>query len=107
MYSALNLPHSSIVFDFHQVTELRAELLDNNGVATELVRHADLTSFICLKALAFYQRTERKDAHDLVYCIEHAPESLDVISENFRRARDGEHSEVMEQTFGIMHKHFV
>ena len=39
--SALNIPHSSIVF----------ELLDGNGLATEQVRHANLVSFTCLKAL--------------------------------------------------------
>ena len=32
--SALNIPHSSIVFDLHQVTEIQAELLGGNGVAT-------------------------------------------------------------------------
>ncbi len=72
--SALNIPHSSIVFDLHQVTEIRAELLGENGMATERVKHADIVSFTCLKAFAFDQRFERKDAHDLVYCIEHAPD---------------------------------
>ena len=43
--SALNVPHSSIVFDLHQVTEIQAELLDGNGVATEQVKHANLVSF--------------------------------------------------------------
>jgi hypothetical protein len=71
--SALNIPHSSIVFDLNQVTEIRAELLGDNGVATEKVRHANLLSFTCLKAFAFDQRNERKDAHDLAYCIEHHP----------------------------------
>ena len=72
--SALNIPHSSIVFDLHQTTEIQADLLGGAGVATEIVRHADLVSFTCLKAFAFDQRFERKDAHDLIYCIEHAPE---------------------------------
>ncbi len=72
--SALNIPHSSIVFDLHQVTEIQAELLGDNGVATEKIKHANLVSFTCLKSFAFDQRFERKDAHDLIYCIEHAPE---------------------------------
>ena len=45
--SALNLPHSSIVFDLHQVTEIRAELLGDGGVAIEPVKHANLVSFTC------------------------------------------------------------
>jgi hypothetical protein len=64
--SALNIPHSSIVFDLHQVTEIQAELLGGNGVATEKIKHANLVSFTCLKSFAFDQRFERKDAHDLV-----------------------------------------
>ncbi|WP_238944041.1 hypothetical protein [Allofranklinella schreckenbergeri] len=71
--SALNIPHASIVFDLHQVTEIQAELLGGNGIASEKVRHANLVSFTCLKAFAFEQRFARKDAHDLVYCLEHAP----------------------------------
>jgi hypothetical protein len=31
--SALNIPHSSIVFDPYQVTEVRAELLAGAGIA--------------------------------------------------------------------------
>ena len=33
--SALNIPHSSIVFDLHEVVEIRAELLGGAGVAVE------------------------------------------------------------------------
>ncbi len=54
--SALNIPHSSIVFDLYQVKEIPAELLDGNGIASEQVKHANLASFTCLKALAFDQR---------------------------------------------------
>jgi len=87
--SALNIPHSSIVFDLHQVTEIRAELLGENGMATERVKHADLVSFTCLKAFAFDQRFERKDAHDLIYCIEHAPDGLGAVVAAFGHAIAG------------------
>ena len=90
--SALNIPHSSIVFDLHQVTEIRAELLGENGMATERVKHADIVSFTCLKAFAFDQRFERKDAHDLVYCIEHAPDGLGAVVAAFGHALAGTHS---------------
>ena len=105
--SALNIPYSSIVFDLHQVTEVRAELLDGNGVSTERVKHANLVSFTCLKALAFDQRFEWKDAHDLVYCIENAPEGLDAVAGNFRRARGGQHRDVIEATLAILRTRFA
>src|SRR3546814_14302581 len=36
--SALNIPHDSMVFDLHDKNELNAELLDGEGLATELGR---------------------------------------------------------------------
>ncbi len=59
-----------MVFDLHEVAEITAELLGGNGVASEKVRYANLVSFTCLKPFAFYYRNERKDAHDLIYCLE-------------------------------------
>ena len=105
--SALNIPHSSIVFDLHQVTELQVELLAGAGVATEQVRHADLVSFTCLKAFAFDQRFERKDAHDLVYCIEHWPAGLDGVAKMFREALNGKHAAVVNKALTILRSRFA
>lgn len=105
--SALNIPHSSIVFDLHQVTEIQAELLGGNGVATERVKHANLVSFTCLKSFAFDQRFERKDAHDLIYCIEHASDGLDAVAEFFRAQRTGKHGEVVEASLAILRSRFA
>jgi hypothetical protein len=105
--SALNIPHSSIVFDQYQVTEIQAELLGDNGVATEKVRHANLLSFTCLKALAFDQRNERKDAHDLVYCIDHAPGGVEVAAEALRKELEGKHAEVVRAALAILRTRFV
>lgn len=105
--SALNIPHSSIVFDLHQVVEIEAELLGDNGVATERIKHADLVSFTCLKCFAFDQRFERKDAHDLVYCIEHAPEGINAAAEAFARERGGKHQTVVEASLAILRSRFA
>ncbi|MDE0333156.1 MAG: antitoxin [Nitrospinae bacterium] len=105
--SALNIPHSSIVFDLHQITEIRAELLKGAGIAVERVRHANLVSFTCLKAFAFDQRDEPKDAHDLVYCIEHAPEGLDGAAEMFRNSIEGGHGAVIRDSLAILRNRFA
>ena len=105
--SALNIPHSSIVFDLHDVTEIQAELLGGNGIATERVKHANLASFVCLKALAFDQRFERKDAYDLIYCMEHAPDGPDSVADSFRDALGSRHAAVVRETLEILHKRFV
>lgn len=105
--SALNIPHSSIVFDMHQVIEVEAELLGENGIATEKVRHANLVSFTCLKALAYEDRNERKDAHDLIYCLEHAPEGMDVVAAMFREALSGRHAAVIRRALDILKARFA
>lgn len=105
--SALNIPHSSIVFDLHQVTELQVDLLAGAGIAKEQVRHADLVSFTCLKAFAFDQRFERKDAHDLLYCIEHSPAGIDGVAKMFREALNGKHGAVMEKALAILRSRFA
>ena len=105
--SALNIPHSSIVFDLHQVTEIQAELLNGAGTAIEQVKHANLVSFSCLKAFAFDQRFERKDAHDLIYCIEHTPEGLDSVAEMFRNALEGGHGTVIRDALAILRNRFA
>lgn len=104
--SALNIPRSSIVFAMHEVTEICAELLGGEGIATEQVKHANLLSFTCLKAFSFDQRAERKDAHDLVYCIEHSRENLDDIAQMFRTALAGKHGAVIRDCLTILEKRF-
>ena len=105
--SALNIPHSSIVFDMYQVTEIQAELLGDNGIATEKVKHANLVSFTCLKLFAFDQRFERKDAHDLIYCIEYASEGLDAVAAEFRKELDGKHGAVINASLQILRRRFA
>jgi hypothetical protein len=105
--SALNIPHSSIVFDLHQVAEIQAELLGGNGVATEKIKHANLVSFTCLKSFAFDQRFERKDAHDLIYCIEHAPEGMEAVAEAFRKERSAKHGAVIDASLTILRRRFL
>ncbi|WAC74335.1 antitoxin [Roseateles sp. SL47] len=105
--SALNIPHSSIVFDLHQVTEIQAELLGGNGVAMEKIKHANLVSFTCLKSFAFDQRFERKDAHDLIYCIEHAPDGMDASVAAFRKELEGKHGAVVAASLAILRSRFA
>ena len=105
--SAINIPHSSIVFDLYEVTEIEAELLGGDGIAVEKIKHANLISFSCLKAFAFDQRFERKDAHDLIYCLEHAAGGADAVARAFRQALDGKHSEVVKNALDLLRVRFA
>lgn len=105
--SALNIPHASLVFDLYEVAEIRAELLGEDGVATECVKHADIVSFTCLKAFAFDQRFERKDAHDLLYCIEHAPKGFAAVVAAFGDALAGKHAGVVRDALDVLRGRFA
>ena len=105
--SALNIPHSSIVFEMHKIREIRAEFLGGMGIAGEEVNHADLLNFTRLKAFAFDQRFERRNAHDLVYCIERAEEGLDGTAQMFREALAGVHGEVLRDCLSILRNRFA
>jgi hypothetical protein len=67
--SALKLPGAHLAINDYVEVEITAELLDGRGVATERVRVANIVPFIVLKALAYDDRLEQKDAYDLIYCL--------------------------------------
>jgi hypothetical protein len=105
--SALNIPHSSMVFDHYETKEISAELLRGGGVVTENVKHADIVSFTCLKAFAFDQRYELKDAHDIAYCIENSEGGIEAIAKAFQAARAGKHRKAIDEALGILAKRFT
>jgi hypothetical protein len=67
--SALNIRGVGLVEQDFVDYELRAELLDEGGVAIETIRVAGIAAFLVLKARAYGDRAEEKDAYDLVYCL--------------------------------------
>ena len=95
--SALNIPHASMVFYHHGTVEITADLLNGKGRATEVVRYADIVTFTCLKAFAFDQRFERKDAHDLIYCIENLEGGVGAAQSAFAAALTGPHAEAIRE----------
>jgi hypothetical protein len=67
--SALKVPGARLVIEDHLEVELTVELLEERGVVREKARVANIVPFVVLKALAFDDRGEEKDAYDLVYCL--------------------------------------
>ena len=106
--SALNIPHSSIVFDLYNTAQVTAELLGSNGLATETIKHANIVSFTCLKAIAYNNdRQERKDAHDLVYCLEHVPQGLTEVAAMFQNGLNGKHRDVLFHSLTLLRSRFA
>ncbi len=104
--SAVNIPHASLVFELHTKRDVTAELLGGGGITTETVAHADLVCFTCLKAFAFDDRNEPKDAHDLTYCLEYASGGIDSAVEAFRIALAGKHRQTITAALQILRKRF-
>jgi hypothetical protein len=105
--SAINIPHSSLVYDLHETQDITAELLNGDGLVTETIRFANIVSFTCLKAFAMEHRTERKDPHDLVYCIEHFDGGIDAVQKAFLEALTTKHADVIREAFGLITARFL
>src|SRR6266496_465723 len=81
--SALKIPGAHLVVRDHIAIDLTAALLDERGIATETVRIANIVPFLVLKALAYDDRFERKDAHDMIYCLMHYGERPTAVATLF------------------------
>jgi hypothetical protein len=86
--------------------EVTADLLGRKGRATETTPYANIVSFTSLKAFAFDHRREGKDAHDLVYCLEHREDGLEGAIAKFKDAMAGKHSDIIGATLAILLKRF-
>jgi hypothetical protein len=104
--SAINIPHAAIVHDLHDKIEVTAARLTDGAMTTETIAYANIVSFTCLKAFAFDHRGERKDAHDLVYCLENY-EGEPPMVEQFAAALAGAHAEVVDKALNILVKRFT
>ncbi|MDM0111636.1 hypothetical protein QTI66_05715 [Variovorax sp. J22R133] len=104
--SALAIRHAGIVHEWFAEKEITAELLDGGGVATETVRFADEVSFIVLKALAFNDRHENKDAADLLHVMRYAG-SLQAVAATFgARLAVGRHADAIEEALAVLERRF-
>lgn len=104
--SALAIKHVGIVHEWFAQRDITAELLDGAGVATETVRFADVTAFIVLKALAFDDRHENKDAADLVHVMRYAGTIEDVVREFVKRRGEGRHVEAIDSALSALRRRF-
>ena len=84
-----------------------AQLLSGDGLTTETIRYANIVSFVCLKAMTLEGRLERKDPHDLVYCIENGPGGIEAAAAAFREQLEGKYQEAVNKCLAILKKHFL
>jgi hypothetical protein len=104
--SALGIRHAGVVHNWYRERHVTAELFGGAGISTELVRYADVTSFVILKAIAFDQRAENKDAGDLIHVMRYAGTPEQVGEEIVGRYRTGEHNQAILDALGTLQSGF-
>jgi hypothetical protein len=106
--SALKIPGAHLVVRDHVEVELTALLIDERGIATETVRVANIVPFVVLKALAYEDRFEEKDAHDLIYCLMHYGDGPADVGIRFAERLTGWSDEpLLEMALGILRRRFA
>lgn len=105
--SALKLPGAHLAVKDHVTAEVTAELLDGRGQATMTVRVAGLVAFVVLKALAYEERFEEKDAYDLIYTLDEY--GVEAAASAFRGFRDRhpEDTALLEAALAVMRRRFA
>jgi hypothetical protein len=104
--SACIIDHCGIVHDWFLERKVTAELFGGKGVATEIVRYADLPSFVILKALALWERRENKDVGDLMHVLRFAG-TLRQSAELFHARRAaGKHPELFDKVINVLRMRF-
>lgn len=104
--SALAIKHAGIVHDWYAEKDITAELLDEAGMATERVRFADRVSFIILKAIAFDQRHENKDAGDLLHVLRYAGDIAETAEHFRQRFAMGKHNDAINHAIAALEVRF-
>ena len=91
--SALGIQGAHLAIQDYVPVRLKAELLDGGGITEETIRVANIVPFVVLKALAYDDRGEPKDANDLIYCLQYYKEGPASVAKAFAesmRASPGE-----------------
>ena len=78
-FAALITPGLDLAFQDSELVLLEGETIDDDGTARRRVRVCGPGAFVVLKALAFRDRGERKDAYDLYYLLRNYPGGVEGI----------------------------
>ncbi|MGD0452232.1 MAG: nucleotidyl transferase AbiEii/AbiGii toxin family protein [Solirubrobacteraceae bacterium] len=103
-FGALVTPGLELAFDERVDIELDGHTLAGER-ARRIVPVCGPAAFVVLKALAFGDRGEPKDAYDLVYVIRHAPGRGTAIAERLRLHAD-RHAEIVARALGLLTRDF-
>ena len=106
--SALGIPGAHLVFDDYVKKTLMADLLDGRGKASVEVRIAGAVSYVVLKALAYEDRVEHKDAYDLIFFLRNHADGPDGVGRLFAQKMAANPTEPLyQQAIKILQERFL
>lgn len=103
-FGALITPGLQLAFDERVDIELDGYTLQGER-ARRMIPVCGAAAFVVLKALAFGDRGEPKDAYDLVYVIRHTPRRGDAIAERLGRHAKT-HGRLVARALGLLARDF-
>lgn len=104
--SVMAMPHMAIAQTHFETRVVKAPLLDGGGIAVERVHYANQLAFTVLKAIAFDQRSENKDAADLVHVLQYGS-PLDIAAKTFaEQLKVGAHQASLTRALDCMGRSF-
>jgi hypothetical protein len=104
--SVMAMPHMAIAQTHFETKEVKAALLDGAGIAVERVHYADQLAFTVLKAIAFDQRGENKDAADLIHVLQYGSGLQEAAKKFAEELRSGAHRESLDRAFDCLRRSF-
>jgi len=106
--SALKIPGAHLAIEDYIEVTIEARLLDERGDAQETIKVANIIPFIALKALAYEDRFEQKDAYDIIYCLMYYGEGPLDVAAAFVKALDRSPDEpLLPKAIGILRTRFA
>jgi hypothetical protein len=103
-FGAVVTPGLELAFDERVSIELDGRTLTGER-ARRAIPVCGPAAFVVLKALAFADRGENKDAYDLVYVIRHTPGRGDAIAERLRHHAE-RHADIVARSLGLLARDF-
>lgn len=103
-FGAIVTPGLELAFDERVHIELDGHTLKGER-ARRKIPICGAAAFVVLKALAFADRSEKKDAYDLVYVIRHTPGRGSAIAEQLQRHAE-RHSAIVSRALGLLARDF-
>jgi hypothetical protein len=105
--SALVIPGAHLAYrDFVEVS-LSGALLEGKGFTRETLRVANVVPFVVLKALAYAERKQEKDAHDLIYVLREYVGGPDAVASQFAlRLREWDDEPLLITALELIRTHF-